>query len=1188
MSFRLQGACAIWTMLLLSVCGVAAQTRAFAAPLPNVVVTGVAVNASSAKIDYEPVPGAQDYRVYDVANPTVVKYAGIVHLDAGTGAHFVLQPDAITPSFPYTSTANWHGGTGPRTLDVPSTEIEWNRLQDGRPHTLVVQAVDALGPVPAGNLTDVGNLAVFPPADRPGIGEGPTRDGYVSINGQGPITSTPHVLAQSGAFVAQANPALRPIPSRPDATQAFLDTFDDAEAASLVQAGSVVNAFGSPNAITYTLNAGTAKASDLLFQGVDTTVTRPSIVAGQYQDALFDGQTTSTLTRFTQPFSHTLYASSSLSPRTPADLSSGKMLHLTEEVDRHLDRTNRWLSFELAPATEPLTSFRADDSVFGGNAATANAAPVSASNRALWVQVMAGSCDATLLEGSRSPTDNRPLVNNFVPLSSAITGTYPLCYQPLNWGDNGLGLDNRSRLDLFVTTRHLALFEDGTLLMQADIPDGGLPFTSARAYFTHYLYNTLGENQRLRIAAPYETNWLNNFAYSDERHWDNMGLEVLPAAAVPVTNDFGSLASLIHLPVIKAPALVIPATPSPTPSPSVTSTPLPTGAPAAYSAQYASVRAALSDFQGQLNAQPSPQPNRPIFGTSLMLANSQRGTALLNANALVGVQLELDRMKALGIQAATLAVDYPLLVPSYPNSAQYLSFFKSVAQEATSRGMKLVIEQGVPLLTASGGGIYGFTYPAFCTFEHDMQQMTQSIIDNLSPYYLTVLHEPSTLYDATHYTQLAPSGGTQTTMNYLNYILGNAADPSCPANPVAPLRKGSTKIGAGQGNWDSPDYAQGYAQIANLDTIDLHVYPIVNTTQHPFMQNILAIASYARQAGKKLGITEMWDNKEAESDFSTSIVTSSPAIFKRDSFSFWQPTDQLFLTEMVQFARTNPVDYISPFWSLYFEAYLPYTPGVYDENTSAYTLSTQLQQVQLANMQNAGPYTQVGLFYQSVIASSVGGPLPLASAVPPSASPVATPSPTRIPASATATSTPATPTVPPTTTSTTTPTAAPTTPPATTTPAATPAPPATASSTSTTPAAPTLPPATATIPATSTVPPATASATASSTTLPTTPTSLPTNIPTAQPQATATLLLRTATPSVPTVTSGKTVAGQTSASPTATRTRPVPVPGLPRTGFGGLEADDGASAWLASGMLLLIVLALTLALTRRSRGGQRR
>src|SRR5262249_12459902 len=136
-----------------------AATLAFAVPahvsaqagssLPAVIVTGVAADNSSAKIDFLPVAGAKDYRIYDVSNPMEVKYAGMRHLDAGPINHFVTRPDG-TPVYPFQSVINGNGVTQPKTLDVPSTEIQWNLLDDGQPHTLVVQAVDSLGPVPLG------------------------------------------------------------------------------------------------------------------------------------------------------------------------------------------------------------------------------------------------------------------------------------------------------------------------------------------------------------------------------------------------------------------------------------------------------------------------------------------------------------------------------------------------------------------------------------------------------------------------------------------------------------------------------------------------------------------------------------------------------------------------------------------------------------------------------------------------------------------------------------------------------------------------------------------------------------------------------------------------------------------------------------------------------------------------------
>src|SRR5437899_12708591 len=42
-------------------------------------VTGVATNNSSARVYFQPVAAARDYRIYDITAPTSVKYAGLTH-----------------------------------------------------------------------------------------------------------------------------------------------------------------------------------------------------------------------------------------------------------------------------------------------------------------------------------------------------------------------------------------------------------------------------------------------------------------------------------------------------------------------------------------------------------------------------------------------------------------------------------------------------------------------------------------------------------------------------------------------------------------------------------------------------------------------------------------------------------------------------------------------------------------------------------------------------------------------------------------------------------------------------------------------------------------------------------------------------------------------------------------------------
>ncbi len=498
----------------------------------SLVVTGVQADNSSVKIDFNPVQGAADYRAFDVANPSVVKYAGLVHVSGNT--------------------------------DVPATEIEWNLLGDNKPHTLVVEALDSIGPVPPGNLYNSSNAALFPQLALGGMlgsNSGQTQDGNRSINGQGPYTNTPNVIAASTPFVVQANPTFQAIPSTKNATQTFFDTFPDSEAPSIKEIGSP-----DPNAGTahYTINSGKSNAWDIFYQQADTTNSMPFIMDDHFMDVLFDGGTPGS----NDPL-HVLVSSMGMSPSPTLDFSNGQIVHLTMEVDSHVDNIGRWMRFALAPVNDPNIKLEEDAFVpFRPNA----------SNNALYIGIFDGTCSGDVYY---------PSGGMFSFWGAA--GSHLYCPRTSGIGGDGRGFDNRSRFDLFVSQTHAALFEDGKMVIQSDIP-GGLGFTQAKAYFIHTEYPK-DEQFDLPKYQPYETYWINEFKFSDERHWDNMGMEVLPASQPASPTDWSSLASLVQMPPFQAPGTsnitftpiqtvtVTPTTvPSPTsnPKPTATSTPTPT------------------------------------------------------------------------------------------------------------------------------------------------------------------------------------------------------------------------------------------------------------------------------------------------------------------------------------------------------------------------------------------------------------------------------------------------------------------------------------------------------------------------------------------------------------------------------------------------------------------------------------
>src|SRR5579883_1071023 len=97
--------------------------------LPPVTITSVRVGSNSVKVDFAPVPGAKDYRIYDVSNPNDVKYAGIWHLDADTlnwpwsNQMFAVDSNG-NPIYPLhvvtTPNGQW---SNYHHIDVPATEI---------------------------------------------------------------------------------------------------------------------------------------------------------------------------------------------------------------------------------------------------------------------------------------------------------------------------------------------------------------------------------------------------------------------------------------------------------------------------------------------------------------------------------------------------------------------------------------------------------------------------------------------------------------------------------------------------------------------------------------------------------------------------------------------------------------------------------------------------------------------------------------------------------------------------------------------------------------------------------------------------------------------------------------------------------------------------------------------------------
>ena len=595
----------LWLVGLGVILLIAGQVISVVRAQSTVVVTGVAAYHSSVKVYFAPVAGAKDYRVYDVTSPNNVKYAGWAHLTASANCpgsscfnHFLAQADGVTPVFPYQVVSGATGG--PQVLDVPALQIDWNNVGDGQPHTLVVEAVNMLGPVPQASLYS-GTFSANTPLVNPmpagamlGMNKGPTSDGKISTNGQGPHTNVPQVIAASAPFVVQANRNFVQIPSKGTATQTFFDTFDNSEASTIRLASrddAGVNQYGNLGLMKYTLNAGTSKAWDIEYRQANNADSMPFISSDHFMDMLFDGATPGV----SAP-THTLYASVAMSPTRSFEISGGKIAHLVMEVDGH-QSFRRWMEIQVAPASDPLEGW---DSANHG---------INNSDQAIFLAFRDGFCTLDIFTGPRSATDRVPTGTaggaahgaRLWGQAGSSGGAPIMCsgdemYVKRNFSKNSLGHDDKSRYDLFFSQSHIALFQDGQLIVQSAIPAGTFPWGGApmRAYFTHYLYHSDNDDDELvsfsnngqNMCYPMNSYWFNNpltgtpangticnkaypagygFPFSDERHWDNMGFEVLPASDSP-SNNFSGLSSLVQhpptMPIQTGPPGALPAAPS--------------------------------------------------------------------------------------------------------------------------------------------------------------------------------------------------------------------------------------------------------------------------------------------------------------------------------------------------------------------------------------------------------------------------------------------------------------------------------------------------------------------------------------------------------------------------------------------------------------------------------------------------
>lgn len=210
---------------------------------------------------------------------------------------------------------------------------------------------------------------------------------------------------------------------------------------------------------------------------------------------------------------HNFNSSLIIQPKTFINLSvTTDILHLFWDLDPHFgDSNRRWFKVVLAGSDATTSGWWVPDEEFTN-------VPVKDGKYLLF---------ATFGDSNRFKYNNGPGIGQEVIINGIR-------------GGHGEGterdLDRRVSYDVYVrrSDGRVAIFEDGTRVIDTTITMPSLNWASLKAGFIHQAYHTTldyqGEQRDRNSKNRYHINWRR---FADERHWRNFGFEINPSGGIP-------------------------------------------------------------------------------------------------------------------------------------------------------------------------------------------------------------------------------------------------------------------------------------------------------------------------------------------------------------------------------------------------------------------------------------------------------------------------------------------------------------------------------------------------------------------------------------------------------------------------------------------------------------------------------
>ena len=393
--------------------------------------------------------------------------------------------------------------------------------------------------------------------------------------------------------------------------------------------------------------------------------------------------------------------------------------------------------------------------------------------------------------------------------------------------------------------------------------------------------------------------------------------------------------------------------------------------PAAYQSLYSELQGDLTTFSQAIATSWNGTPFPTLYASQALTTNSDLGSSLLSATHFTyTVVPELQELKALGVTAVCVHINFPILYGPYYTNQQdyqgYVSFYQQVAQQIHAMGMKMIVETTVATAEAGTSGANYTSFYAGLTWNEYMAGRAQTAVnvaELIRPDFMSVITEP----DSESQNSSQPSAGTPSgSLQELQTILAALKAANVTNVPV----------GAGAGTWikSFSTYIQNVISTP-ISYVDLHMYSMSNA----FPENALAAAKLAHAAGLPITMSETWCNKVSASQLTSAQGTLNDTdVDALGTYSFWEPLDEQYLQDLVNMAQAGQFTFISPFWSSFYYGYLDY--GTYGTQSSSAVITAE--QAAATNARQVGAFTPVGLKWETLILPSPDTTVPQVPAPP--------------------------------------------------------------------------------------------------------------------------------------------------------------------------------------------------------------